>query len=133
MFGMGTGGSLAPWAPILAYVSLSLPVSGAVCTGKLLANRYVSFLALIASPYFSTAHAHARNFRALHPNTNPKRGLCLIDVHWYGDSWFRIVKPDILLQISEPSLARFQSSMKRLAWEPRRNFDTRKSDTHDLD
>lgn len=49
------------------------------CARKLLANHFVSFPVLFASPYFSTIRENARSFRVLHPNTNPR-----IDVREFG-------------------------------------------------
>ena len=76
---MGTGGTPAPWAPILAFVSHSLPTSQACCATMLLANRGVGLPCALHSSYISTIRSVAQNLLALHPNTKPK-GSAVIDV-----------------------------------------------------
>lgn len=77
MFGMGTGVSLAPWAPILAFVLLFAVYSGEASNTirKLLENYFVSNAAFFNQRTAEYASFKTRYFRVVSLSTKPKTKL----------------------------------------------------------
>ncbi len=73
VFGMGTGVSPAPWAPILAFVTADLPIPTTWdCAVILLAKRGVDNAPFLARRTVCTPYSKSHYLLALHPGTNPK-------------------------------------------------------------
>ncbi len=116
---MGTGVSLAPWAPTLCFVSTSLPTSKLVAPEVFWRITLSAYLCFSFHRTLGTAYENARSFRVLHPNTNPR-----VDVlETWCNSWgFELL---MFLSVQVPKLClchRFQSTKGRLVWETQAEF-----------